>query len=182
MTGKMKWGPRLVRLASVQTKKDAEIHKIYDIARAPKCYELKTEIILGGIGDVFVEQAMTEHLVASISIQGVKIKLMKSNTRHYVITPEEVSHKFNIGIKKVKGTLRVTTQKWIKHEVYPLRRIYRVDKMQLNRKRPVCIFILIAFLAKTKYLEGNTGAWLFNTGNFKLTYPFTKRSEVGDTK
>ena len=92
MTGKMKWGPRLVILASVQTKKDAEIHKIYDIARAPKCYELKTEILLGGIGDVFVERAMTEHLVASISIQGVKIKSMKSNTRHYVITPEEVSN------------------------------------------------------------------------------------------
>ena len=29
-------------------------------------------------------------------------------------------------------------------------------------------------------MEGNTGAWIYTTGNFTVAYICTKRSEVGD--
>ena len=79
---------------------------------------------------------------------------MDSNTRSYVITPEEVSQKFSICIKKAKGMLRVTTQKWIIHVVHPLHCRYRVDKMQVNRKRLNAQFILINYWPKLSLRKG----------------------------
>ena len=60
---------------------------------------------------------------------------MESNTRHSIITPEEVSHKFNIGINNAMETLRVTTQKGIRHAVLPLYRRYSAYNIKLSRKR-----------------------------------------------
>ena len=76
--------------------------------------------------------------------------------------------------------LRVTTQKGIRHLVNPLHRRYIFDYMQLNRKRLNAQFYTDQLLAKTKSLEGNTGAWIYTTGNFTAAYPCTKRSKVGD--
>ena len=84
---------------------------------------------------MFVERAMTEQLISIIKFWYVKVKAMESNTRHSVITPEEVSRKLNIWIEKVKDNLRVTTQKGIRNVLHPLHHIYRVDNTQLNRKR-----------------------------------------------
>ena len=111
---------------------------------------------MSGIGDVFVERAMTELLVASINILDVNVKAVESNNRHSVITPEEVSHKFYIVIEKAKYMLRVKTQKRIRHAVHPLHCRYRVDNMQLNRKCLNAQFCTYHLLSKTKSLEGNT--------------------------
>ena len=46
---------------------------------------------------------MTERLIAGINVWNVKINLMDSKTRHSVITPGEVSLKFEIGIEKCEG-------------------------------------------------------------------------------
>ena len=45
---------------------------------------------------------------------------MDSKTLHSVITPDEMSLEFNIGIKKAKDVFRVTTQKRIGHSLNPL--------------------------------------------------------------
>ena len=71
-----------------------------------------------------------------------------------------MSCKFNTNIDKVKDTLIVTTQKGIIHVVHPLHHIYIFDNMQLNRKRLNAQFYTDHLLAKTKSLEGNTGAWI----------------------
>ena len=109
MTGDTEWDPQLARLESVQTKYHEESHKICEIARVPKVHKLETDIIIGGIWDVIIEQAMIEKLVASIKFRGVKVNAMKSKTIHSVIMPEEVSQKFSIGIEKSKDTLISTT-------------------------------------------------------------------------
>ena len=113
----------------VRNKEEEEIHKKCEIARDPKFCYLETDRILGGIKDVFVERATKELFVASIKVGDVKLKTTKSKTRHSVITPEEMSWKFNIGIDKAKEMLKLTTQKGIGHAVHSLQRIYRVDNM-----------------------------------------------------
>ena len=55
MTGDSEWDLQSVRLALVQTNEEEEIRKICEISRDPKVYNLKTDIIMGGIGDVFME-------------------------------------------------------------------------------------------------------------------------------
>ena len=52
---------------------------------------------------------MTVWLFSDINVRDVKVNAVESKTMHSVITPKEVSRKFNIGIKKAKDMLRVTT-------------------------------------------------------------------------
>ena len=85
--------------------------------------ELKTDRTMGGIGDLFMEKAMIELLVAVINVRYAKVNAMESKTRHSVINPEEVSRNFSIGIEKVKEILRVTTQKGIRHAVHPFHKL-----------------------------------------------------------
>ena len=58
MTSETEWYPQSVWLASLWTKEKEEIRKICEIAQALNVTELETKIIMGGIGDVFVEWAM----------------------------------------------------------------------------------------------------------------------------
>ena len=88
--------------------------------------------------------------------------------------------KFNIETKKAKDTLRVTTQKGIRNAVHTLHRRYIVDYMQLNRKNLNAQLYTDHLMAKTKSLEGKTGAWIYTNGGFTVAYPCTKRLEVGD--
>ena len=64
-----------------------------------------------------------------------RISEIESKTRHSTHTPEELSRKFNIGIERAKETIKVTTQKRIRHAVHPFHRRYCVDHMQFNLKR-----------------------------------------------
>ena len=109
--------------------------------------------ILGHISDLYIEKALTERLIGSVNIKdicpiqpstpllsnhfGNKWRIVNdvaSKTRHSATTPEEVSRKFGVDIDTVKETLRVTTQRGIRHAAHPLHRRYRVDNMQYNRK------------------------------------------------
>ena len=124
---------------------------------------------------------MTGRLIDSINMRGVKVKVMESNTRHYVITPDEVSRKLKIGIKKAKEMLRLTTQKGIRHAVHTLHRRYIFDNMHLNRKRLNAQFYTDHLLDKTKPLEGNMGPCIYTTGIFAVANPFINCSGIGDT-
>ena len=75
----------------------------------------------------------------------------------------------------------VWTQKGIRHAVHPLHCRYRVDHMQFNRKRLNGQFYCDHLVAKSKSLDGNTGAWLYTTGKFTVVYPCGSRREAGDT-
>ena len=77
--------------------------------------------------------------------------------------------------------MRVTTQKDIRHVVQAVYCRYIVDNMQLNRNHVNVQFYTNHLLAKTKYLGGNTGAWVYTNGKFTVAYPCTKLSEVGYT-
>ena len=87
MTGETERDPQLVQLALVQTKEEEESRKICDIVRSSKVGDLETYIIMGSIGDVFVERSMTEKLFANINVRDVKVNVTESNTRHSIIMP-----------------------------------------------------------------------------------------------
>ena len=202
MTGDTEWDPSSVRLAQAQTKEEEGCRKICEISMKDPTSVCEIDQIMGEIGDSFVERKMTERLIANVNVKEANRAPVKrqvelpplpsdhynrlaselaSKKRHSAITPEEVSRKFNIGIEKAKETLRVTTQRGIRHAVHPLHRRYRVDHMQLNRKRLNAQFYTDHLPAKTKSLDANTGAWVYTTGKFTAEYPCVKRDEAGDT-
>ena len=119
----------------VRNNEEEESRKICDIAQAPKLCELENDRIMVNGGYVFVYQAMKEQTVAGINNRYVKVDLMKSKMRHCLITAEEMSQKFNIGIEKVKDSLRTTSQKGIIPAVHPLHCRNQVHRMKLNMKR-----------------------------------------------
>ena len=142
-------------MKEIRTKEEEELRKIAEIVvRGPSRTAYKNEYdgILRSIFDSFVERTMTERLIASVNVRNVNrvsvvrdpkpleaghynciISEVASKTRHSRHTPEEVSRKFDIGIERVKETIKVTTQKGIHHAVHPLHHRYHVDHMQLIR-------------------------------------------------
>ena len=121
-----------VRIQEFRTKKEEEFRNIGEIVMQPQDRDFETDKIMGGISDLFVEQAMAEMLIANVNVHKVKkmsisekpealasdqynrrVSEMASNTRHSSHTPEEVSRKFNIGIEKAKETITVTTHRGI---------------------------------------------------------------------
>ena len=94
--------------------------------------------------------------------------------------PEEVSQKFNIGIKKSNYMLKVTTQKGIRHAVNPLHRRYQVDHKQMKRNCLKAQLYTYHLLAKTRYLEGHTGAWIYMTGKFTVAHLCKQCSYLGN--
>ena len=75
----------------------------------------------------------------------------------------------------------MTTKKGIIHAVHAIHQRYRIDHMQLNKKRLNTQFSTDHVLTRTKPLERNSGAWIHTTGNSTVAFPYTKHSEVGDT-
>ena len=65
--------------------------------------------------------------------------------------------------------------------IHTLDHRYRVDNMQLNRKRLNAQFYTDHLLSKVKSLESSTGSWIYTTGNLTVAYPCTYSSEAGYT-
>ena len=84
---------------SVCTKEKQESRKICDISLAPKLYNLETEIIVGGIGDMSIERAMAELLVAIINFWDVKFKEMESNTNTPSLRLRKYSGNSTLGLR-----------------------------------------------------------------------------------
>ena len=60
-------------------------------------------------------------------------KTFVSKDRHSLVTPEELSEQWSIGLAQSKQTLRVTTQRGIRSAILPLSRWYRTDRMYHQR-------------------------------------------------
>ena len=110
-----------------------------------------------------------------------RVSKIASNTRYSTHTPEEASRKFNIGIERAKETIKVKTKKGIHHALHPLHQFYRVDHMNFNRKRLNGQFYCNHLVAKTRSLDGNTGAWVYTAGSFTAVYPVKIRKGAGNT-
>jgi hypothetical protein len=83
-----------------------------------------------------VQIASSDPTVASVdSGDALGAKAVLSLDRHSKVSPEELSRKWGCGLETAKRTLKVTTQKGIRYAVQPLHRRYRVDHLNLHRKR-----------------------------------------------
>ena len=85
----------------------------------------ETEIELGKISSVYNTKEFCERLISAVNVATTyrddidqwnderKVSSIITNERHSKATPEELAHKWNIGIQTAKDTLRVTTQRGI---------------------------------------------------------------------
>lgn len=110
-----------------------------------------------------------------------KVSSIISNERHSQVTPEELARKWNIGLKTVKDTLRVTTQRGVRTVIHPATRRYRVDHLNLHRPRLAGTWYCDTLLARTKSKLGNTCANVFTNGKYTKPIPMPARREAGQS-
>jgi hypothetical protein len=150
MTGDAPWDPVnvILRIASARSNTRA-------IDQRNILYE--SDIILGTITPTLVERTTDDRIIQSVKINEwtllpgsdarknergrttsgtvtdtnrscpISIAAVETNSRHSLVTPEEVSRKWRIGLETAQQTLRVTTQQGIRTALHPITRRYRVD-------------------------------------------------------
>ena len=106
---------------------------------------------------------------------------LQSNERHSTITPEHIARTWKIGLKTAQQTLRCTTQKGIRTALHPIQRRYRVNHLDLHKKRLNTTFHLDEMFSKVKSIRGNVCATVFTDGKFTAVYPLPSKADAGQT-
>ena len=170
MTDDEPWDPSTVNLRECAVAKVAQVTIKGSVSEA--------DCVLASISDSLVEERMAQQLISSVN---VKTSQLVSNTRHSKVTPEHLSRTWNVGLDTAKKTLKMTTQSGIRHALHPLHRRYRVDHLDLNKRRLNDRFSMDHMLAKTVSLNGNKGAFVYTNGKFTKVYPVSTQAKVAET-
>ena len=184
LTCDSEWNPQTVRLASTRSvEAEASIHTNngYD----------EVEPGLSQISCAYSFSALAERLndnhsdISKRTINATTVDLpghrtFVSTERHSVVTPEQLSERWNIGLAQAKNTINVTTQRGVRSAILPLSRRYRTDRMYNQRRLRGQRFYTDTIIGKYKSLTGNTCAQLFaNESFFAKAYPMERKSFAG---
>ena len=104
------------------------------------------------------------------------ISFMESKNRHSQVNAETVARKFRCGIETAQRTLKTTTKRGIRQTIHPLHRCYRVDHLNLHRRRLDDTFYMDTLFSKVKSLNGYTCAQLITNGTFTRIYPMESKA------
>ncbi len=98
---------------------------------------------------------------------------------------EDLASSWGIGIETARKTLKSTTQKGMRHTLYPIERRFRTRQAQLRYSQMSGRhgrFYTDTFFANTPTLNGSTMAQLYiNDLSFNKVYPMKAKSETVDT-
>ena len=146
---------------------------------------LKTDANIGSI--CFNPFELASHLVTSIQVTGpnqekqdiLSSKTFTSKERHNMVTPEDISNRWFIGLAQASKTIKHTTQCILWSAVLPLARRYQVNRMY-ERPWLKCTIYTDAMNGCHKSLDGNKHAQVFATEQFFVaSYPMQSKSMSG---
>jgi hypothetical protein len=89
----------------------------------------------------FDDLSMITRMVSSVEIatafceQDSAVAFVGEKDRHSRVNAERVAHKFRCGLDRAQRTLKSTTQRGVRQSLHPLHCHYRVDHLDLHRKR-----------------------------------------------
>jgi hypothetical protein len=93
-------------------------------------------------------------------------------TRHSVVSPEELSKKWRVGVNTARQTLKTTTQRGIRTAVQPPTRRHCTNHFSLRHR---CLDA--QFYSDTKSLKGNKCAQVFAAKDFIGVHPMNSKQE-----
>ena len=104
----------------------------------------------------------------------------QSKSRHSSVTPEELSERWSIGLKRAKDTICNTTQRILRSALLPLARRYRANRMY-KRPRIRGVAYTDTMDGQHKSLDGNKFAQVFATDfHFSAVYPMESKGHAGE--
>ena len=128
----------------------------------------------------FDEAAFVRRMIGAVHVatahRDSNVSFVGSKDRHSQVNAETVARKFRCGIETAQRTLKTTTQRGVRHAIHPLHRRYRVDHLNLHKRRLADTFYMDTLFSKVKSLNGNTCAQLITNGSFTRVYPMESKS------
>ncbi len=140
--------------------------------------------------DQSISCVITDRLLATVNVNGdadgkerqdVPIpKTFVTTKRHTMVTAQELSERWFIGLTQAHETIRVTTQNVTRSAVLPLSRRYRADRIF---EKPLLRgeFYTDTLDGRCKSINGNRYAQVFaNRDFFAIAFPLNSKSGAGD--
>ncbi|KAI2498322.1 hypothetical protein MHU86_16192 [Fragilaria crotonensis] len=109
---------------------------------------------------------MISNVRVATSYREASISFIGSKDRHSRVNAETVARRFRCGIETAQKTLKTTTQRGVRYAIHPLHRRYRVDHLNLHRRRLADTFYMDTLFSKVKSLNGMECAQLITNGSF----------------
>ncbi|KAI2494561.1 Reverse transcriptase (RNA-dependent DNA polymerase) [Fragilaria crotonensis] len=119
---------------------------------------------------------MISNVRVATSYREASISFIGSKDRHSRVNAETVARRFRCGIETAQKTLKTTTQRGVRYAIHPLHRRYRVDHLNLHRRRLADTFYMDTLFSKVKSLNGMECAQLITNGSFTRVYPMASKS------
>jgi hypothetical protein len=115
------WYPREVRLGAVTANHGNELCVVESFV----CKDLR---MLSTLSCVYDPYMFGKSICQVAQIDVPKLKTFVSGKRHLSVSPEDLSERWNIGLRQARDTFHVTTQKYVRSAILPLSRRYRSDR------------------------------------------------------
>ena len=180
------WNPSEVTIASMgmapnDTLEEATYRTICALENVPPT--MNAECTCRSNLATFDPTHMLRRMVSSVHIatahrEDSAVAFVGAKDRHSRVTPEMVAKKFRCGLETAQRTLKTTTQRGIRHAIHPLHRPYRVDHLNLHRRRLHDSFYMDTLVSKVKSLAGYTCAQLITNGAFTKVYPMESKASA----
>lgn len=185
MTLDSPWNPAEVFIRGVNTSRDTieeiTMREICTIRSANSSNGKKYQCCVS-TNDlaVYEEYQMITKVVAAVRVatasRETSVSFLGAKDRHSQVNAETVARRFRCGLETAKKTLQATTQRGVRQSRHPLNRRYRVDHLNLHRRRLNDTFYMDTLFSKVKSLSGFTCAQLITNGTFTRVYPMESKS------
>jgi hypothetical protein len=137
------WDPSSVSIASVTVTSDLPLVEISERRKIlsmnlinnnmPPANESYNDLM--PYNDATLLNRMIGNVRVATAYRDANVSFVGSKDRHSRVNAETVARKFRCGIETAQRTLKTTTQRGIRHAIHPLHRRYRVDHLNLHRRR-----------------------------------------------
>jgi hypothetical protein len=177
------WNPSSVTIATVTTASDLPPVEALARRTLSSFSVIETAIpeaahydMMTPYNDATFLNRMIGNVKVATAHRDVNILFVGSKDRHSQVNAETVARKFRCGIETAQRTLKTTTQRGVRHSIHPLHRRYRVDHLNLHRRRLDDTFYMDTLFSKVKSLNGHTCAQLITNGSFTRIYPMDSKA------
>ena len=172
------WDPETVELGIQVPDHNQRFVRQVRTERSSAAYIPESDRVLGSISEAFVQKATTERMVSQVRVNSAQgASEVVSRTKHSTFDQERVQQVFNVGPDRAKHLMRVTTQFGTRTTIHPIKRRYRVDHLDLHRKRLRGQWQMDWMCATHKSLNQSKGAYLITNGHFTELYPKEKEDQ-----
>ena len=188
MTADAPWNPAEVNIAQVATAPSSlppiEVSEYRKICALNGTIKSRIDDDDGDESDlsVFTPSIMMKRMVGAVNIatayreQPANIAFVGAKDRHSQVNAETIARKFRCGVETAQKTLKTTTQRGVRQAIHPLHRRYRVNHMDLHRRRLHDTFYMDTLFSKVRSIGGNTCAQLITNGTFTRVYPMESKA------